>query len=272
MNEKKGITLISLVLTIIILLILVGISISELTKENGILSNANYTREETRGASVEEEKNLWEVEQEANKYIKNKTTTLKELLNKLVDNKLLTEDEKDKIIGNDKKGIEGTGEITIGSRTIVFDDNIMTLEKIKLQCEIDKSYTINDIAENKGNSLEKVLEKSEATKYIVNNYIDNLVLVEQAMTLLGKNNLAINIIIESDELCEKVVNSEYRKSFCEYIVYNKDTLIGTARGRGYYKYGEGFSLGGAVSYVGEISAGFFLVGKDENAISRLFYV
>lgn len=43
MNKQKGITLIALVITIIILLILAGISISTLTGENGILRKSKHS-------------------------------------------------------------------------------------------------------------------------------------------------------------------------------------------------------------------------------------
>lgn len=52
-SEKKGITLIALVVTIIILLVLAGISISMLTGQNGILNRASEAKEKT---SVAEEK------------------------------------------------------------------------------------------------------------------------------------------------------------------------------------------------------------------------
>ena len=41
LKERKGITLIALVITIIVLLILAGVSIAMLTGENGILNQAN---------------------------------------------------------------------------------------------------------------------------------------------------------------------------------------------------------------------------------------
>lgn len=59
-NHSKGITLIALVITIIVLLILAGVTIATLTGENGILTRASEAEVETRGAAVEEEKNLWE--------------------------------------------------------------------------------------------------------------------------------------------------------------------------------------------------------------------
>ena len=44
MRNQKGITLIALVITIIVLLILAGVSIAMLTGENGILTRANATK------------------------------------------------------------------------------------------------------------------------------------------------------------------------------------------------------------------------------------
>ena len=47
MRKQKGITLIALIITIIVLLILAGISIATLTGENGILTQASKAKEET---------------------------------------------------------------------------------------------------------------------------------------------------------------------------------------------------------------------------------
>ena len=47
MKNQKGITLIALVITIIVLLILAGVSIAMLTGENGILTNASESQQRT---------------------------------------------------------------------------------------------------------------------------------------------------------------------------------------------------------------------------------
>ena len=52
--RNRGITLIALVITIIVLLILAGVSIATLTGENGILTRANDAKVETGGATAEE--------------------------------------------------------------------------------------------------------------------------------------------------------------------------------------------------------------------------
>ena len=52
--KQNGITLIALVITIIVLLILAGVSIAMLTGENGILTQANNAKIEQSHASVKE--------------------------------------------------------------------------------------------------------------------------------------------------------------------------------------------------------------------------
>ncbi len=54
MKKSKGITLISLIITIIVLLILSGISIASLTGENGVLTKASLAGEETKKKQYEE--------------------------------------------------------------------------------------------------------------------------------------------------------------------------------------------------------------------------
>ena len=55
MKNEKGITLIALVITIIVLLILAGVSISAVMWENGIATKAKEAKEETDDASFLEE-------------------------------------------------------------------------------------------------------------------------------------------------------------------------------------------------------------------------
>ena len=58
MKKEKGITLIALVVTIIVLLILAGVSIAVLTGENGILNRATEAKTTSKIAEVEEEARL----------------------------------------------------------------------------------------------------------------------------------------------------------------------------------------------------------------------
>ena len=120
-KEKRGITLIALVITIIILLILAGVTIATLTGDNGILTKAGSAKEETRGSSVEEARDLWKINQETDNYAENgNVQTLEELLEDLEKQKLITEEER--------KIIDDTGKVTIGSRTIIFREKTLVEE------------------------------------------------------------------------------------------------------------------------------------------------
>ena len=55
MGNQKGITLIALVITIIVLLILAGVSIAMLTGENGILTNATESQQKTDYQNAKEQ-------------------------------------------------------------------------------------------------------------------------------------------------------------------------------------------------------------------------
>ena len=58
MKNNKGITLIALVITIIVLLILAGITIAMLTGENGLLTNANKAKVTDIEANIQEQVNM----------------------------------------------------------------------------------------------------------------------------------------------------------------------------------------------------------------------
>lgn len=58
MRDQKGITLIALVITIIVLLILAGVTIAMLSGENGILNRASSTRAENAWAQAKEQAGL----------------------------------------------------------------------------------------------------------------------------------------------------------------------------------------------------------------------
>ena len=68
-KKNKGITLIALVVTIIVLLILAGISIVMLTGQNGILNRAVEAKEKTEVAQEEENEKLQGYEDTINQYV-----------------------------------------------------------------------------------------------------------------------------------------------------------------------------------------------------------
>ena len=61
-NKESGITLVALVVTIIVLIILAGVSIAMLVGENGIITQAQRAKQETEQAQRDEEAGLSSLE------------------------------------------------------------------------------------------------------------------------------------------------------------------------------------------------------------------
>ncbi len=81
MRKEKGITLISLIITIIILLILAGVSIALLTGENGIIKKAELAKQKSEEAEQNENIVLEDYENKIKQYTEgtrqnNNTTVL----------------------------------------------------------------------------------------------------------------------------------------------------------------------------------------------------
>ena len=66
LRKNKGITLIALVITIIVLLILAGVTIATMTGDNGILTQANKTKTSNKEGDASEQfaliENEWAIE------------------------------------------------------------------------------------------------------------------------------------------------------------------------------------------------------------------
>ena len=73
---SKGITLIALVITIIVLLILAGVSIATLMGENGLLTRASEARKKTEEAEEKEREKLELLEKEIGRYVGNSENVL----------------------------------------------------------------------------------------------------------------------------------------------------------------------------------------------------
>ncbi len=110
MRKNKGITLIALVITIIVLLILAGVSLSLIAGSDGMLGKATKATLETRGAQVEEIVEMWKVESKMNQYAEGDIMTEEELIADLKGRKLVYEEELD----------EDEKTIVIGSREIYY--------------------------------------------------------------------------------------------------------------------------------------------------------
>lgn len=114
-SEKNGITLIALVITIILILILAGISISMLSGDNSILTKAAQAKVKTEKATEDEQIKL-AINGSFDEYAKLKVDNVKENVRKQVDNLDKIEGESFPLKVTTKEGnvyyIEENGEIT----------------------------------------------------------------------------------------------------------------------------------------------------------------
>jgi hypothetical protein len=121
LKNKKGITLIALVVTIVVLLILAGVTISLLLDENGIIAKSKDARTETRVSQIEDEVGMWKQHNFINKESNQAQESADTMLESLISRKLLTEDEIDReqeLITIKKKDGTIVKEISYGSVTI----------------------------------------------------------------------------------------------------------------------------------------------------------
>ena len=107
-NKNKGITLIALIITILVMLILAVVSISAVVGDNGVMTRAEKSGEEQKYATVTDHRDLWWSSLKVANFGKNiPVQTLDELVEDLKANGVITEEDKQEILG--------TGELKFDS-------------------------------------------------------------------------------------------------------------------------------------------------------------
>lgn len=145
-KTNKGITLIALVVTIIVLLILAGISISMLAGDNGILNKAKQAKDATRGGEVQETVALEAANNAGAEYLGGTKKTRPQVISELHANGKLTD--------ADVATLEENDVITIGGITIDFSvlgpiSNAKTL----VQAFKDREINVGDYITNYNSTL-----------------------------------------------------------------------------------------------------------------------
>ena len=108
---NRGITLIALVITIIVLLILAGITIGTISGDNGIINNAVQAKRDTEISEWKEKIDVAIVKAEGRK----SNATIDDVINELI---------KDKIISDPSQVNKGTGEITTNKPSYVIEGKL----------------------------------------------------------------------------------------------------------------------------------------------------
>ena len=119
LKNKNAITLIALVVTIVVLLILAGVSINLLVDENGIIQKSKDARNASRAGSIRDEISLWKAEKFAADNGAGSHESMDDFLTRLKDRGLISED--------DINTIKDTKELVIGKETVRFPSDAKTL-------------------------------------------------------------------------------------------------------------------------------------------------
>ena len=152
-KEMKGITLITLVITIVVLMILAGVSINTVLGDDGIIKKAKEAAEATRRASAEEEMNRLLLEYQ----LASNDETLESFLQEKV-----TEGRIDGVADN------GDGTITI-TKKVEGKDYTITVKKPVAPTPSVKVGAIRVVSDNTGagSSLGEASTRKGTTLYIM---------------------------------------------------------------------------------------------------------
>ena len=138
LKERKGITLIALVITIIVLLILAGISISMLSGDNGILNRAVQAKDATRGGEVQETVTLAAANNAGVEHIGGTKQTKKDVIAQLYNDGKLTDSEVTTLGKSDEIVIGGIkiDFSVLGGGNWEYDHATQTVKKGNLKLKI----------------------------------------------------------------------------------------------------------------------------------------
>ena len=192
-ENKKGITLVALVITIVILLILAGISISALTN-TGLFGKAKEAKKASENAEKEQSQTLSEYEKELNKYV------AKELTDDKI-NKVLSKTENTVL----KDANSNVFTLPAGFKVVVSDDtnNAKTVDKgIVIEDETDAAtkgsqfvwIPVGNIVKSNGTKITINLNRyifadddngtpTEQNENVIENYYQELTLSDKGNTV-----------------------------------------------------------------------------------------
>ena len=160
-KTQKGITLIALVVTIIVLLILAGISIMMLTGQNGILVRAKEASDKTNIANEKEAIEFWAIDVKTNSLIDG------------TDNNSIGEKLSNKNLGTDWKTIVVDGK-SYGTNWYFLEKGT----KMENGTELERSWLVNyetgEIIELEENKYSKLTGTDTAVESAKENIIFNL--------------------------------------------------------------------------------------------------
>ena len=132
LKNKNAITLIALVVTIVVLLILAGVTISLLLDENGIIAKSKDARNANRAGTIRDEISLWEADKVASENGAGSHESMDAFLTRLKTRGLINDEDIQKI--------KDTRELQVGKEIIKFPSDAKTL----VQAFKDREIQVGD--------------------------------------------------------------------------------------------------------------------------------
>ena len=228
LKKEKGITLIALVVTIVVLLILAGVSTNVLFSDSGLIEKAQNSGLKIRAAQVEEVVANWKQSNFINTSINESKEDADKMLEDLISKKLVTEDEIDreqeKIIIKKKDG-------TI-VKEISYSDVEIVISKTP---EKEKSGTVNLKVESvKGVTMPNMKTKGEVIKYLksLSDERKKEMLKEKMVPFINKGDSTANCQTFEDVLKwmknKEIIAEETENAFWNWVqsAKNVDGLTG----------------------------------------------
>ena len=224
LKKEKGITLIALVVTIVVLLILAGVSTNVLFSDSGLIEKAQDSGLKIRAAQVEEVVANWKQSNFINSSINKQKETADKMLEDLISKKLVTEDEIDK---EQEKIIIKKKDGTI-IKEISYSDVEIVISKTP---EKEKSRAVNlKVKSVKG--ITNIKTKEELIKYLksLSDERKKEMLKENMVPFINKEDPTANCQTFEDVLKwmknNKIIAEETENAFWNWVqsVKNVDGL------------------------------------------------
>ena len=207
-NKSKGITLIALVITIIILLILAGISISALTNQ-GLFKNAKAAQKETEKAEAEQGQRLNEYEDEINKYLSNNDKKEEKLIDKVNDGTIKIGDYV-KYTPDTASTTEILQELNTYSGSKANTTSTLTQENL--------NWRVLDVKDGQVRLISEVPTTSTITLSGYNGYNNAVKLIDDTCnTLYSNSKLASKVQnLKIEDIQDKMVETNYSNITADY--------------------------------------------------------
>ena len=234
LKENKGITLIALVITIIVLLILAGVTIATLTGDNGILKKAGDAKTQTEQAKADENLKI----AIAGSYGTDGKLNLKDLKDNLKNQGILTNSNEfplEVTVNGEKKKIDANGNIiesiqSLKTKGTVFKDTTTLEDTYGNQVTIPKGFKIaNDSATDVTGGI--VIEDATYTNTIGSQFV--WIPVGTGENAIKKaNKETVDIALGRYEFTKNsdgtITTSEYSGSYTEDTTASHNSSYGNA--------------------------------------------